>query len=252
MIAPTRAETADMGTFIKGRFRRVAALTVFALGVPMAACGHSPPHRGGIDFIATLPDDVAVELLTYRLTASGFGGLAGGIHVSKPQQEFEKLINGIPVGQDYDLEIAATSLDGQLSCKGSAKVDVRLNTISRVHVPLTCGPGDGKLIINVGVVSTDSACKGVQPIDYMVAPLTASVGGVIFVTASMEASDAGAPTYQWSAPSGHFADPSAAHTAYQCEAPGDITLNLLVKIGDCAENQTVDVSCVAPPKETRD
>jgi hypothetical protein len=235
-------ETTAMGPLTKGH--RVGLVSVIAA---LAACGHSPPHRGGIDFIATLPAGSPVEMLTFKLTGPGYGGLAGGIHVSKPQQEFEKLINGVPVGDDYDLELSAPSLDGQLTCKGSAKVSVRFDTITRVHVPLKCGPGDGVVLINVGVVAP-RACTGVS-LEYMVSPLTTPVGGIIFVTASADSADASALTYDWTAPSGQFSDPMSSHTTYRCAAAGNITLSLRVATSDCAEDQSVNVDCVGSLKD---
>ena len=181
-----------METHNKGRRNaRAAILAVLSSGLALASCGHPGPHRGGIDFVATLPTGVAVELLTYKLTGPGFGGLAGGIHVSTPEQEFEKLINYVPVGDDYELDLGAASLDGRFTCTSATKVSVRQNTITRVHVELACNAGDGNVLINVSVANA-GACSAIPSVDYMVSPLTASVGDAIAVTATTHASDAGA------------------------------------------------------------
>jgi hypothetical protein len=233
-----------MGPLTKGH--RLGPFPVLA-ALALTACGHSPSHRGGIEFIATLPPGSPVEMLTFKLTGPGFGGVAGGIHVSKPQEQFEKLINSVPVGDDYDLELSAPTLDGQLTCKASTKVSVRENTITRVHLALSCGPGDGVVLIDVGVVAP-RACTGVS-LEYMVSPLTTPVGGIIFVMASADSSDAGALSYDWTAPSGQFSDPTSARTTYRCAAAGSITLSLRVATSDCAEDQSVSVDCVGSLKD---
>jgi hypothetical protein len=234
-----------MRTFSTGhRLGRIYALALFVSGLAPIACGHPPAHRGAVDFIATLPSDVTVAALTYQLTGEGFGGLAGGIHVSEPQQQFEKLINSIPVGEDDELAIGATSADGKLTCKGSTRLTVRQGLVTRVHVPLTCSSGDGNVLINVNVVSMGSACPGVQLVDYMVSPLTASIGDAIACTANTRVSDPGALTYAWSAPSGRFADPTSAHTIYRCDTAGFVMLSLRVTESGCSENETVVVDCV--------
>jgi hypothetical protein len=248
MIAPTRPKTTEMGTLTKGRrLRRVAAAGILFAGLVPAACNRPPSNQGDVDVIATLPDGVAVEVLILELSGNGTAPRAGELHLSKPERQIERLINNVPVGDDYALDVSAKSIDGQFTCEGTAtKIGVRKSSFTRVHVALACvNESGGDVVINVGVV----ACTGVHLVNYTVSPLTASVGDTIAVTATTIKPDSGALTYEWSAPWGKFADPSSADTTYQCEAAGHVTLSLRVAGSSCAENQSIDVDCVAPSKD---
>lgn len=236
-----------MGTLTKDRRPGVVAVVgLLALGLAPAACGHSPTRRGGVDLIVTLPSGVAVEVLTFALTGKGFGGLAGGIAVSKPQQEFEKLINYVPAGDDYELDVNAKSVDARIICKGSTKVSVHPSSITRVHVGLACSAADGNVAISVTVANADGTCPGIPQVDYMVSPLTAPVGDAIVVTATTHPADAGALSYAWSAPLGKFENPSSAKTTYRCEAEGFVTLSLKVAANNCVEQQSITIDCLGP------
>jgi hypothetical protein len=200
-----------------------------------------------VELVATLPNDVGVETLSVALSGNGIVARAGELHLSKSERQIEKLFSHVPVGDDYALDLNAKSVDGQFICQGAAtNISVRKSAVTRVHVALACvNENGGNVVINVGVVT----CLGGHLVNYTVAPLTASVGDTIAVTATTIKPDTGALTYDWSAPSGTFADPSSAETTYQCEAAGHITISLRVTGSICAENQSIDVDCVAPSKD---
>ncbi len=237
-----------MGTLTKGRCFRVVAVAgcLFPALVP-SACNRPPSNQGDVEVIATLSDDVDVEVLTIALSGNSIAARTGELHLSKSQGQVEKHINHVPVGDDYALDINAKSVDGQFICQGAAtNISVRKSTVTRVHVALACvNENGGSVVINVGVV----ACTGGHLVNYTISPLTASVGDTIAVTATTIKPDAGVLTYGWSAPSGTFADPSSPQTTYQCEAAGHVTINLRVTGSSCAENQSVDVDCVAASRD---
>jgi hypothetical protein len=251
MIAPSPTLTTDMRTLSQVRPRgRVAVprilfpgLLFFVVSAP-AGCSNWPTNRGGIDVIATLPPDVSAEVLVFELTGNGIAPMTGVQHVSKPQKQFQRLIGSVPVGEDYDLYVSAQSIDGRYICKRSTKVSVRANEVTRVHIPLSCDNANvidngGKVTVVVGFI-----CPGSHLVDYMVSPLFAEVGDPITVTATTAKPDAGALAYDWTAPTGSFADPAAAQTTYRCDKPGYVTLNLFVANGVCTENHSIDVDCL--------
>ncbi|HEX4403984.1 MAG TPA: hypothetical protein VH560_04100 [Polyangia bacterium] len=237
-----------METLIKGGGLRIAAVAGMLFpALALSACNHPPGKQGDVDLIATLPDGVDVESLAFVLSGNGAAPRAGALHLSKAEQPIEKLITGVPGGDDYALGLDAKSVDGQFACSGDATaISVRQGAVTRVHVALACvNENGGNIVINVGVV----ACTGGHLVNYTVSPLTASVGDKIAVTATTLKADAGVLTYEWSAPSGAFANPSSAQTTYQCEAAGHVTISLRVTGSSCAEDQSVDVDCVAPSKD---
>ncbi len=193
--------------------------------------------------IATLSDGAAAEVLSFQVSGNGIAPIAGSVQVPNPQQQFETLINFIPVGDDYTLNVSAASVDGVFKCKATTKVSVRQNVTTRLRVALPCtGSRDGRVVINVAV-----ACPGLFLADVTVSPLAVPVGDTIAVLATALDADAGVRSYQWTTPSGHFDDPSLAGTTFHCDAAGFVTLNLKVLAENgCSEIHTVEVDCLRP------
>jgi hypothetical protein len=52
-------------------------------------------------------------------------------------------------------------------------------------------------------------------------------------------------TYQWSAPSGTFAAPTAPSTSYRCGAPGAVPLTVTVSDHECDARTTLTITCPA-------
>jgi hypothetical protein len=215
-----------------------------SLAAGFLGCGHPPPaNPGNVDVIATVPVDVQVDALDFRILGPNSTLVAGHIHTPRPQEEFEQLVRQVPAGPDETIDITAKALDGQHTCMGSAHLEVRKGVTTRVHVPLEChGPGDGVVHISVGV-----ACPQTQHlVSYMISPLSASVGGTVDVVAMEEDADAGALRYTWTATTGTFADPAAASTTYRCDSPGPVSMTLIVSAAECEETHTItEVTCSA-------
>ncbi len=232
-----------MRTLTKGRLGLVAAL--IALGLSAPACNRSV-HTiwGSIALSVTVPAKAQVDQLSYVVTGHGIAPIAGSVKTARPQETWESLITNVPVGDDYALDVSATSVDKRLACRRATKVSVHRNATTRVHLDLECvAAGDGKVIITVAL-----ACSGnVRLVSYSVAPLSASVGGTINLAATPLDADIGILGYAWSAPFGSFDDPEAAQTTYLCSAPGHITLNLIAAADTCQESHDIGVDCLAPP-----
>lgn len=232
-----------MGKVANGRLGIVVALAASALGLAPAACDHPPrPNQGGVLLTVTLPEDVKVKELTYDVSGNGIKPFTGRWETAQPQQQYEKLINHIPVGNDYQVVVTAKSADGRFMCQRTVKASVRRDTITRLVVALACvDGGDGTIVISVGI-----ACTTVRLATLTVSPLAASVGGTMALTATPLEADAGALEYAWSAPSGAFGDTAASETTYRCDKAGHVKLNLLVIADICQESHTTEVDCLAP------
>jgi hypothetical protein len=223
-------------------------LAALALGVVPAGCGRSPSRSGSVDVVVTTPAEVGVETFVFEVSGNGIAPLTGVAHFSEPQHLFEKLINGVPAGTGYDLVVSAKSVDGQFVCDGSTKVNVHQNAVTRVLVALSCISANvgGNVVV---AVSGNIVCPGAHLADYVVSPLTTSVGDPISVSATASPPDAATPTYAWSAPSGTFDDPSSPQTTYHCGAAGNIMLNVHAVARGCSEDQSIEVTCLGPSQD---
>jgi hypothetical protein len=230
-----------MKTSTLPRVGLIGGLTLAAgVTVGVEGCGRtSGAGFGNIEVLATVPDDVSVDQLSFKISDLGAVVATGHVRAPRPQEEFSDLVKDVPVG-DYDVDVDAPSTDGKLDCEGSASLEVRKGLTTRIHVALACHVvGDGIVQIKIGVV-----CASTHLVSYAISPLSASVGATIDVAAIDEDPDAGALTYAWSATTGTFADPAAATTTYRCTAAGGIEMTLVATSNGCQETHTIAVTCV--------
>jgi hypothetical protein len=110
-------------------------------------------------------------------------------------------------------------------------------------IPSDDSPNDrGSVVINATVAPAD--CPKITGI--VATPYAVDVGSSALVTATVSASESGTPTLRWSAPSGSFADPSAAETTFVCAVPGSVLLSVTATLGGCIDTSNVPVDCRAP------
>jgi hypothetical protein len=233
---------------------RVGLTVALALGA--VGCGH-PPHTafGNVELLATVPSDVLVDTLDFRISddhSDQDGGstlVSGRIHTRHPQEEFAQLITHVPAGEAERIDVDSKSTDGQRVCTGSVPLIVKKGMTTRVHVALTCrGVNDGIVHITVGVVS----CPQTPFVSYTISPLSASVGASIDVAAIDQDADAGVLSYSWTATTGTFADPSAAATTYRCASAGPVTMTLVVMSNGCEETHTIGGVMCSPGTDAGD
>jgi hypothetical protein len=228
-----------MTTSALARMSLIGGLALLVLG---EGCGHPPPEGyGNADILATVPSDVMVKVLDFRISAP-HGVLASGqIHARHAQNEFEQLVTHVPASDDAHVDVTGKATDGKTNCTGSAPIEVLKGVTTRVHVSVQCrGVNDGMIHISVGLACPPTP----QLVSYMISPLSASVGGTVDVAAIDQDTDAGTLAYVWLASTGTFADPSSAATTYQCAAPGPVSMTLVVSTGDCQETHVItDVTC---------
>jgi hypothetical protein len=151
----------------------------------------------------------------------------------------------IPPGNNYQITLASTSVEGDSRCTGSASFDVASRATTNVLVHLLCQ----KMTQN-GLVSVTSALNACPLIDDLGAiPGEVVVGGSLALTSTAHDLDGGpAPlTRLWAAPSGTFTDATAASPTFTCTASGAVPLTLTVSDGDsspgCPDTETLTVVC---------
>jgi phospholipase C len=187
-------------------------------------------------------DGVTIDTVNYTITGPHGYSKTGSIDVSH-STTISAVIGGIPVGSGYTITLTATSVDGSLTCSGSATFSVTAHTTTAVTVKLEChqGPKTG----GVGINGSTNVCPSIQSVS--ASPNEVLTGGSVAVAASASDPDGDTITYKWSATSGTFSNATAASTTYTCTAPGVATLTVTASDGDntpgCPDSQTVQVTC---------
>src|SRR5262249_26079161 len=134
-------------------------------------------------------------------------------------------VGGIPGGDGYALALTATSVDGTLTCVGSAIFSVAGGLTTSVSMNLVCSPAAadaGSVVVSGGT----TVCANINSIS--VFPLETAVNTRISLEATASAGSI-APTYAWTATAGTFDSASSPTPVFTCPAtPGPVTITLTV------------------------
>jgi hypothetical protein len=236
---------------IRNGARNTVLLAAAALLMSGAVAGCSGKKSGaktdlardvGSVTMAIVVGGAEIKKVDYSVTGNGITPITGSVDVTGQATTVSVLINGIPAGKGYTVDLTATAVDGVTTCAGKATFDIEAGKTSSVSVVLQCK--GARATGGVAVNATLNSCPLVTSVT--VSPLAVDVGGTITVNATAADSDTGdALTYSWSAPAGAFADGTKAGTSYTCSPGGSRTLTLKVTDGKCEDAYTVDVACVA-------
>ena len=186
--------------------------------------------------------DVVIDEVSWSLSGAGMDPMMGTIITQAPGATPSVEVFGLPPG-GYAVDLAATSVDGETTCRGSASFDVTEGVSTEVGVLLRCSPGKrfGAVRVNGKLNVCAELTKAV------VAPLQTSIGNTIEVRAQAEDEESDTIEYAWTADSGSFAAPSDAATSYTCEELGDHQITISVSddgFQHCVDDWTVAIRCV--------
>jgi hypothetical protein len=197
---------------------------------------------GSVGLAVKLSTGVNVDKVDYKVSGNGITPVTGSIVVSDPGATVSVLVNGLPAGTGYLVELTAVSTDGKTTCGGSSTFDIIANQSSSVTVALQCKTP--KTTGSVVVGGTFNNCPALT--SFSASPLAVAVGGIITVGSAASDLDPGTMlTFAWTATAGTFAAPTSASTTYTCAVGGSQTLTITVSDGKCTDSATVPVTCVA-------
>lgn len=198
---------------------------------------------GSVGLAVQLSPGVNVASVHYKVSGNSITPIEGDIAVADPAATVSVLINGIPAGTGYSIELSAVSADGKTTCAGKAEnVTVVASQSTAVNVAIQCRGAKTR-----GTVLVNGTFNNCPSVDFSSAsPLATAVGSKINLTTAASDLDAGATlTYAWTATGGSFAAAAAATTEYTCSAGGPQTLTLTVSDGNCTDVTTIAVNCIA-------
>jgi hypothetical protein len=220
-----------------------------SVGSPPSGAG-SQAEVGEVGFKLTLPGGETVNTVNYTITGPNGFTLSNSVSVQN-STTISFSVGGIPVGTGYSVTISGTSVDGTVTCSGSATFSIVAQTTTTVTDTLQCNatvPEAGA----VSVTAPTYACASIFQGSISASPTETTLGGTIALAATAAAANAGALTYTWSAsPGGTFSAPSSAATNFTCTTPGQVTVTVTVGDGAVpdgspacsAVSATVPVTC---------
>lgn len=230
------------------RFSILSLLLLLPLAAALAAgCSTSTSEASAADSGSAvvnlqLVSGIAIDAVAYEITGNDMSPMGGTIDTSAPGATASVEVFGLVPGQDYLVEMTATSADGGTTCGGSAEFDVQAGQSTDVMVVLSCKrpPRFGGVRVNGKVNVCAELVKAV------VSPLTTSVGGEIDLYALADDAEGDDVAFEWSASAGSIAGPASAATTYTCDVAGRQQITISVSddaFTECADEWTVEVTC---------
>jgi len=147
-------------------------------------------------------------------------------------------VGGIPTGSGYVLTLTATSVDGSLTCVGSATFSVAGGQTTAVSINLVCSPAAadaGSIVVS----GSTTVCANINSIS--VFPLETAVNTNISLAASASAGSI-APTYAWTTTAGTFDNAASATPVFTCPAAPGLVTNQAVTVSGTVADATSGVA----------
>ncbi len=199
---------------------------------------------GSLNLNLELAPGVVINEVDWVLSGNGMDAMAGTIDTSAPGATASVEVFGLAPGENYLVELSATSDDGLITCGGSANFDVQVGIATDVMVMLNC-----KRPARYGGVRVNgkfNICAELAKV--VVSPLQTSVGNQIDLTAAGKDEEGDSISYIWTGTGGSIADPNATSTTFTCGEVGEQTITITVSDDDfqfCMAEWSVPVTCVA-------
>ena len=110
---------------------RTRWLACWLLGaLAFAGCGAETDPAGDLSIELELANGTEIDEVSYSISGNGMPAMGGTINTSAPGSTASVEVYGIPAGEDYTVEMTATSTDGETSCSGSAEFDVAVTSLA--------------------------------------------------------------------------------------------------------------------------
>lgn len=211
----------------------------FEGGAPIPGSSAGPDGgaeaTGGIGAQITLPAGQTVAVISWSIT-----GPAGA---STPVQRGtvnvqNSLVASFYVGnllaaQGYGIALSATTVDGSITCMGSAQFGIVARQTTQVGIAMGCNLAPSA-VADAGTFN----CATVNSV--AVVPDETTVGSSVSVSSTVSGPVPSALTYSWTASSGSFNNPASATPVFTCAVPGTATLTLTAADGPVPVGSSCD------------
>jgi hypothetical protein len=200
-------------------------------------------NTGSLNLNLELADGIIINEVDWTISGGDMEPMSGTIDTSAPGATASVEVFGLPPGDDYLVELAATDESGEVTCRGDAEFDVEVGEATDVMVMLNCKRPTG--LGGVRVNGKFNICAELAKV--VVSPLQTSVGNDIDLSAQTVDVEGDDVTIVWSATGGSIADSNANETTYTCGEVGQQSITVTVSDDDfeyCMDSWAVAVTCV--------
>lgn len=218
-------------------------------GVQGTPAPESNESAGTVNFALQLAGGQTINTASYTIVGPNGFTKTGTIDLSAATK-LSATIGGLPAGNGFTINLTANTVDGALSCGGSASFNVTARSTVQVNVPLSCreAPRTGSVLVS-GMLNVCPTIDGIGA-----SPAEVQVGANIALSATAHDSDAapGPLSFAWTTTAGSLSDPTAQNPTFTCTTAGPATLTLKVSDGDpsaaCGDTLTAQVNCSVAAK----
>jgi len=239
-----------VGTKMKRTITVMAAARVggwWGLLACLAACGQAPGSHssGAVGLGLQLSPGTTVSEAVYTIAGPNGFFSAGSVAVGE-SADLPVVLQNLPVGMGYELDVTATASDGQTNCDGNSTFDVVNANPMTVVVHLVCAVPSG----DATVTATLNICPVIDNLS--ASPNDVRLGGTVALTSSAHDSDLGPSplVYKWAVNGAPLKGPLQPNLNFACSTPGTFNFTLSVSDGDatpgCADNLSVVSRCSVP------
>ena len=218
------------------------ALAAAVTGVGCGGDSSPDAAAGSLEMTLELVQGGDIDEVAYQIIGSNTL-VEGTIDTSAPGSTASVEVYGLPPGDDYVIEMTATSSDGSTTCSGEETFAVDANRVTELMVMLRC-----KSEPRLGGVRVDGKLNICAELTKAVAsPLRTSEGTAVSVAANANDADGDAVAYRWTASGGTIDDSTARETTFVCGDSGSATVTIEVSddgFEDCIDGWQFDVDCV--------
>jgi hypothetical protein len=222
-------------------------LCCLAAAISFAGCSGdttSGEATGSLSLSLELGPGIVINQVDWTISGNDMEPMSGTINTSAPGATASVEVFGLPPGENYLVELEATSEDGDTTCGGSAEFDVAVGEVTDVMVLLNCKRPER--LGGVRVNGEFNICAELTKV--VVSPLQTSVGNEIDLSAAGTDVEGDPIAFLWSATGGVLADANAASTTFTCGEVGQQVITITISddaFEYCMDDWAVSVTCVA-------
>jgi hypothetical protein len=191
-----------------------------------------------------LAPGVSVNTVNWSITNATTGFSRSGSVNVQFSNVVKFQVGGLPSGAGYTITLTATSVDGTISCSGSASFSVVPGATTGVNLTLVCtgaSPDAGTIVVN----GATQVCANINSLS--VFPLETTVDQPISLAVTASAGSV-TPTFAWTATAGTFDNATSATPTFTCPStPQTVTITVTASpsapVCTTTTSQSVDVTC---------
>jgi len=220
-------------------------LACFLVGCGQASHGGNSGPNGALDLGLQLAPGTTVSEAVYTISGPNGFFSAGNVAVGE-SADVPVVLQHLPLGTGYELDMSAPASDGQTLCQGTSTFDISDGNPKTVVVHLVCAVPSGE----AAVFASLNICPLIDSLG--ASPMDVRLGGTVALTSAAHDSDSGPSPlgYKWAINGAPLKAQSGPNLKFLCSSAGSFNFTLTVSDGDttpgCADVLSLTAHCSAP------